>query len=74
MRISDRRLHAHQGTADGAVTTIETDTGTLASVLWHGRPLEDAIAAGSLSVHGDRAAASRLLASVSGAAATLNNA
>jgi DNA-binding HxlR family transcriptional regulator len=74
IRISDGRLHAQQGTADGAVATIDTDTGTLASVLWHGRPLDDAIAAGSLRVDGDRAEASRLLASVSGATATLKNA
>jgi DNA-binding HxlR family transcriptional regulator len=74
IRISDGRLHAHQGTVDGAVAMIDTDSATLASVLWHGRSLDDAIAAGVLSVHGDRAAVSRLVASVSGAAAALNNA
>jgi DNA-binding HxlR family transcriptional regulator len=74
IRISDGRLDARQGTADGVVARIDTDTVTLASVLWHGRRFDDAIAGGSLSVHGDRAAASRLLASFSGAAATLNNA
>ena len=40
IRISDGRLHAHQGAADGVVATIDTDTATLASVLWHGRPLD----------------------------------
>jgi DNA-binding HxlR family transcriptional regulator len=74
VRISEGRLHAEQGTADGAVATIDTDTATLASVLWHGRSLDEAIVAGVLSVHGDRVAASRLLASVSGAATALNNA
>jgi DNA-binding HxlR family transcriptional regulator len=74
IRISDRRLHAHQGTADDAVATIDTDAATLASVLWHGRPLDDAIAAGSLRIQGERAAVSRLLRSISGTHTTHNNA
>lgn len=74
IRISDRRLHTRQGTADGAVATIDTDTATLASVLWHGRPLDDAIAVGSLSIHGERAAVPRLVAAFSGTPATLKNA
>jgi DNA-binding HxlR family transcriptional regulator len=74
IRIGNRRLRARQGTDGGAVATIATDTGTLASVLWHGRPLDEAIASGSLSIDGDRAAAQRLLGSFSGSSATLNNA
>jgi hypothetical protein len=74
IRIGNRRLRARQGTDDGAVATIATDTGTLAAVLWHGRPLDEAIASGSLSIDGDRAAAQRLLGSFSGSSATLNNA
>jgi DNA-binding HxlR family transcriptional regulator len=63
IRIGERRLHARQGPAAGAVATIATDTGTLVSVLWHGRRLEDAIADGSLTIAGDRRAAEWLLAS-----------
>jgi DNA-binding HxlR family transcriptional regulator len=63
IRIGGGRLQARQGAADGVAATIATDTGTLISVLWHDRPLEDAIAAGSLSIAGDRCAAERLLAS-----------
>ncbi|HEX3834517.1 MAG TPA: winged helix-turn-helix transcriptional regulator [Solirubrobacteraceae bacterium] len=74
IRIGNRRLRARQGTDDGAVATIVTDTGTLVSVLWHGRPLGEAIASGSLSIDGDRAAAQRLLGSFSGSSASLNNA
>jgi hypothetical protein len=68
IRIGDRRLVARQGTTAGAVATIATDAGTLTSVLWHGRSLEDAIADGSLNIDGDRGAARRLLETFSGAA------
>jgi DNA-binding HxlR family transcriptional regulator len=63
IRIAGGRLQARQGAADGAAATISTDTETLVAVLWHGGSLQDAIAAGSLTVGGDRAAADRLLAS-----------
>lgn len=39
------------------VASIETDTGTLAAVLWHGHPLERAVAEGALRVQGDAEAA-----------------
>jgi DNA-binding HxlR family transcriptional regulator len=61
LRIDGGRLSARQGEADGAAATISTDTETLVSVLWHDRPLQDAIAAGSLSIAGDRPDAERLL-------------
>lgn len=63
IRIAGGRLQAAQGAADGAAATISTDTGTLVSVLWHDRSLEEAIAAGTLTILGDRPAAQRLLAS-----------
>ena len=61
IRIGGGRLQARQGAVDGAAATIVTDSGTLVSVLWHGRSLEDAIAAGSLTIAGDRVAAEQLL-------------
>lgn len=72
IRVGNRRLHARQGTEDGAVATIATDTGTLVAVLWHDRLLDEAIATGSLSIDGDRAAAQRLLGSFSGGPASLD--
>jgi DNA-binding HxlR family transcriptional regulator len=66
LRIADGRLHARQGTVGGPAATIDTDPGTLVSVLWHDRALEDAIAAGSLTIAGDRRLAERLLGSFSG--------
>jgi DNA-binding HxlR family transcriptional regulator len=61
IRVADRRIQARQGPAHDAVATIATDTGTLVSVLWHDRPLDDAIAAGNLTITGDRWAAEQLL-------------
>jgi DNA-binding HxlR family transcriptional regulator len=63
IQVGGGRLQAHQGAADHAAATISTDTGTLVSVLWHGRPLKEAIASGSLTIVGDGPAAERLLAS-----------
>ena len=74
IRIGDRRLWARQGTDDDAVATIATDTATLAAVLWHGRVLDEAIATGSLSIDGDRAAARRLLGSFCSTPAGLDDA
>jgi alkyl sulfatase BDS1-like metallo-beta-lactamase superfamily hydrolase len=61
IRVADRRIQARQGAAHDAVATIATDTGTLVSVLWHDHPLGDAIAAGTLTIAGDRRAAEQLL-------------
>jgi len=48
---------------DGAApdATIATDPGTLATVLWHGRGLSDALRVGDVAIEGSRAAARRLL-------------
>jgi DNA-binding HxlR family transcriptional regulator len=71
LRLADQRFRI--GVADGAIAIargeapapdamIETDPGTLAAVLWHGRGLEAARRAGDLTIEGDRRAAARLLA------------
>jgi DNA-binding HxlR family transcriptional regulator len=62
VRVEDGRLAVTRGDAEAPAAIVETDTGTLAAVLWHGRPLRDAVAAGTLSVTGDPAAAERLVA------------
>jgi DNA-binding HxlR family transcriptional regulator len=58
------RLHARRvdGAPREAPLAIDTDPGTLAGVLWHGLPVDDAIAAGTLSVAGPRRALDRFLA------------
>ncbi len=41
---------------------IDTDPGTLARVLWHGRKITAALRSGDLRIEGDRSAARRFLA------------
>jgi DNA-binding HxlR family transcriptional regulator len=49
------------GGRPGATAHIDTDTRTLAAVVWHGHPLGAAIDAGAVRIDGDRAAAEWLL-------------
>lgn len=57
LRVADDRLEVLPGAAATAAATIDTDTGTLAAVLWHdGRADTDA-----WRVQGDPAAAARLV-------------
>jgi DNA-binding HxlR family transcriptional regulator len=59
--VSNGQLELTRGSAEGPDATIETDPGTLASVLWHGRRLTDALRSGDLKIDGDRAATRRFL-------------
>jgi hypothetical protein len=59
--VADERLEIARGAAATPDATIETDPGTLAGILWHGRRLDDARRAGSLVFEGDRAAVNRFL-------------
>ena len=47
------QLEVRRGADPGASVRITTDTATLAGVLWHARPLADAVAAGELTVAGN---------------------
>ena len=60
--VVDRRIEVARGAASAPGAIIETDPGTLASVLWHGRELDEARRAGDLAIEGDRRAATRFLA------------
>lgn len=53
--VDDGRLEIVRGEADGADARIETDPGTLASVLWHDRPAD------AMRVEGDSEAFRRFL-------------
>jgi DNA-binding HxlR family transcriptional regulator len=55
VRVRGDRLEITRGVADGADATIETDPGTLAMVLWHGRSADE------IAVEGDRATFERFL-------------
>jgi DNA-binding HxlR family transcriptional regulator len=54
--VADGRIEAVRGSAEAPEATIETDPGTLASILWHGRKLEEARRAGDIAIAGDRKA------------------
>jgi DNA-binding HxlR family transcriptional regulator len=60
--VADGRIEIARGSAPAPDATLETDPGTLASVLWHGRKLDEARRAGDLAIAGDRTAVTRLLA------------
>ena len=59
--VAGGRLTLARGRAPGAAAVIATGPGTLAQILWHGRSLRDAIAAGEATVAGDRRALDRFL-------------
>ena len=60
-RVAGGRLDVSRGSADRPDATIDTDPETLAEVLWHGRPLAEALGSGRLEIEGSRAAARRFL-------------
>jgi DNA-binding HxlR family transcriptional regulator len=62
IEVADGAIAIARGEAPAPDAVIETDPGTLATVLWHGRGLEAARRAGDLTIEGDRRAAARLLA------------
>jgi DNA-binding HxlR family transcriptional regulator len=59
--VADGRIEIARGIAPAPDATIETDPGTLASVLWHGRKLDQARRAGDVAIEGDRRAVTRFL-------------
>jgi DNA-binding HxlR family transcriptional regulator len=61
LRVAGGRFTAARGSAAAAEATIAAPPGVLAAVLWHGRPLADAVERGEVVLSGDRAAAGRLL-------------
>lgn len=59
--VSEGAIAVARGGADRPDATIDTDPGTLAAVLWYGRPLGDALRAGEMRIEGDQAAVERLV-------------
>jgi DNA-binding HxlR family transcriptional regulator len=60
-RIGAGELDLVRGTAEAPDAVIETDSTTLATVLWHGYPLTDALRAGDVRIDGSRPAVERFL-------------
>ena len=61
-RIAGGRFDVERGAAEDPAAVIETDPGTLARVLWHGRTIAAALKSGDLRIAGDRSTGRRFLA------------
>jgi DNA-binding HxlR family transcriptional regulator len=59
--VAEGRLEIARGGADQPDATIDTDPGTLSAVLWHGRPLSEALRSGDVKVGGSRPLVTRFL-------------
>ena len=61
IEVADDEVEVARGGADQADATIDTDPGTLATVLWGARPLADAQRSGKMTIEGDKAAVERFV-------------
>jgi DNA-binding HxlR family transcriptional regulator len=59
--VSDGRFEIDRGEAEEPDATIETDVGTLAALVYEGRPFAGALRSGDIKVEGERAAVERFL-------------
>jgi DNA-binding HxlR family transcriptional regulator len=59
--IADGRLHVARGEADHPVATLDTDRPTLAALLYEGRSLAEAQAAGDVTIEGETSSMKRFL-------------
>lgn len=60
LRVCNGGIEVSRGAAGAPAAVIQTDTATLAAVLWHGVDAGEAIASGAWTVAGDPAAAAQL--------------
>jgi DNA-binding HxlR family transcriptional regulator len=61
LEVAAGRLEVGRHRPTAPLARVDTDTGTLAAVVWHGRPVGEAVTTGALRIKGDPAAAERLL-------------
>jgi DNA-binding HxlR family transcriptional regulator/putative sterol carrier protein len=61
IEVADDELEVARGDAHQPDATIDTDTDTIAAVLWGGRSLADAQRSGTMTVEGDKAAVKRFV-------------
>jgi DNA-binding HxlR family transcriptional regulator len=59
--VGEGRLDLTRASAVNPDAIIESDPGPLCAVLWHGRPLADALRAGAIKIEGSRPAVERFL-------------
>ena len=60
-RVADGRLEAARGSAQTPDAVVASDPGTLAAVLWHDRPLAQALRTGDVEIEGSTPAVKRFL-------------
>ena len=61
IEVADDELEVARGEAHQADATIQTDTDTIAAVLWGGRSLADAQHSGAMTIEGDKATVERFV-------------
>jgi DNA-binding HxlR family transcriptional regulator len=61
IEVADSQLEVARGDAQQADATMDTDTDTIAAVLWGGRSLADAQRSGAMTIEGDKAAVKRFV-------------
>ena len=59
--VDDGRFEISRGSADGPDAIVESDSDTLAALIYAGRPLAEALESGDLKIEGDPAAFERFL-------------
>jgi putative sterol carrier protein len=59
--VADGRFEIERGGAERPDAIMESDPGTLASLVYEGRPLEEALRTGEIRIEGDRSAVERFL-------------
>ena len=59
--VEDGRFEVERGGAEQPDAIIESDPGTLAALVYEGRPLEEALRSGEVRIEGDRSAVERFL-------------
>ena len=60
-RVAEGRFEVARGVADTPDAVVESDPGTLAAVLWHDRPLAEALRTGDVEIEGSTPAVKRFL-------------
>ena len=60
-RVADGRLEVARGSAERPDAVVATSPGALAAVLWHDRPLADALRTGDVEIEGSTPAVKRFL-------------
>ena len=67
-RVAEGRFEVARGVAERPDAVVETSPGTLAAVLWHDRPLAEALRTGDVEIEGSTPAVKRFLGAFPAAA------